>query len=68
MSHLVGTPEQVAEALETSTKSILWLKQERGLPHAYVNRKEWVVPWRALDNWLDTEVGRNALQELQTAS
>ena len=58
MSELVGTPTQVADALETSEDSILWLKQNRGLPHVYVNRKSWVVPWAALDQWLSDQASR----------
>ena len=59
MSDLVGTPEQVAEALETSRDSVLWLKRECGLPFVMVNRSMWVVPWFALNEWLATEVARN---------
>ena len=68
MSQLVGTSALVAEALETSEDSVLWLKQNAGLPHVYVNRKTWVVPWKALDDWLASEVGRNALNQLEAAS
>lgn len=68
MSQLVGTPAQVAEALETSEESVRWLKDHHGLPHVYVNKQSWVVPWKALDDWLATEVGRNALRSLEAAS
>lgn len=68
MSELVGTPTQVAEALETSEDSVLWLKQECGLPHVYVNRRSWVVPWAALHEWLTTEAARNALSAMKAAS
>lgn len=64
MSQLVGTPAQIAEALETSYDSVLWLKETAGLPFVYVNKQSWVVPWKALDDWLATEVGRNAMREL----
>lgn len=65
MSHLVGTVAQVAEALETSEDSVIRLKERAGLPHVYVNTKSWVVPWKALDEWLATEVARAALGELE---
>lgn len=68
MSDRVGTPIQVAEALETSDESVLYLKQECGLPHVYVNRKEWRVPWKALDEWLATEAAQNALRTIKAAS
>lgn len=68
MSVLVGTPVQVAEALETSEDSVLWLKQNAGLPHVYVNKQSWRVPWAALNDWLATEAARNALRELKAAS
>lgn len=68
MSDLVGTPAQVAQALECGEKSVHWLKANAGLPHVYINRKSWVVPWRALDDWLDSQTGRAALTELHTAS
>lgn len=67
MSSLVGTPTQVAEALEASEDSVLWLKQECGLPHVYVNRRSWVVPWAALHEWLATEAAQNALRSLGAA-
>lgn len=59
MSDLVGTILQVAEALETSDDSIRWLKKNAGLPHVYINRKEWVVPWFALNEWLAAQVAAN---------
>jgi len=65
MSDLVGTILQVAEALETGDDSVRWLKQNAFLPHVYVNRKEWVVPWFALHEWLTTEVAKNALAEVR---
>lgn len=68
MSALVGTRAQVAEALETTDRSVLWLKQHCGLPHVYINRKEWVVPWAALNEWLGSEVAKNALAKLEQAS
>lgn len=68
MSHIVGTPTQVAEALETSDKSVLYLKQHCGLPHVYINRNEWRVPWAALHEWLATEAAQNAMRALQAAS
>lgn len=68
MSTLVGTPAQVAEALETSEDAVLWLKQNCGLPHVYVNKKSWRVPWVALNDWLATEAARNALAQLKAAS
>ncbi len=64
MSELVGTIFQVADALETSDTCVRWLKQNAGLPHVYINRKEWVVPWFALNDWLATEVAKNALSKL----
>lgn len=68
MSHLVATRAQAAEALETSDDNLLWLKQERGLPFVYVSKTIWVVPWKQLDEWIASEVGRNALAELREAS
>lgn len=68
MSALVGTPAQVAEALETSEDSVLWLKQNGGLPFVYVNRQSWRVPWAALNDWLATESARNALLQLKAVS
>lgn len=68
MSTIVGTILQVAEALETSDDSVRWLKKNAGLPHVYINRKEWVVPWAALNEWLGTEVAKNALSQLERAS
>lgn len=65
MSAVVGTILQVAEALETSDDSVRWLKKNAGLPHVYINRKEWVVPWAALHEWLATEVAKNALTQLE---
>lgn len=65
MSNRVGTQEQVADELETSVDSVLYLKQHCGLPHVYVNRKEWRVPWAALDEWLATEAAQNALRTLE---
>lgn len=64
MSTMVGTILQVAEALETSDDSVRWLKKNAGLPHVYINRKEWVVPWKALDEWLASEAAKNALAQL----
>jgi hypothetical protein len=61
MSNVVGTRKQIAEALETGEDSVRWLKEHAGLPFVYVNRKEWVVPWAALHDWLATEVAKNAL-------
>lgn len=68
MSHLVGTIDQVAEALETSDDTVRWLKANAGLPFVMINRKEWRVPWKALEEWLASEVGRNALNNLEAAS
>jgi len=68
MSALVGTPAQVAEELETSEDSVLYLKQHCGLPHVYINRQQWRVPWAALTEWLGTEVAKNALTQLEAAS
>jgi hypothetical protein len=68
MSELVGTPAQIAEALETSEDSVLYLKQHCGLPHVYINRQQWRVPWVALTDWLTTEAARNALHNLEAAS
>ncbi len=68
MSAIVGTILQVAEALETSDDSVRWLKKNAGLPHVYINRKEWVVPWAALHEWLGTEVAKNALTQMAEAS
>lgn len=64
MSELVGTPLQVAEALEISDDNVLWLKQNAGLPYVMVGRAVWRVPWFALNEWLATEVARNALAKL----
>ena len=68
MSDIVGTRKQIAQALETGEDSVRWLKQNAGLPFVYVNRKEWVVPWAALHEWLGSEVAKNALAKLQQAS
>jgi excisionase family DNA binding protein len=59
VSDLVGTPAQVAEALETSYDSVLYLKEECRLPFVMINRQSWVVPWFALKEWLASEVAKN---------
>lgn len=66
MSTLVGTPSQVAEALETSEDSVIYLKERCGLPFVMVNRKQWRVPWRALDEWLASQAGQNAMATIGT--
>jgi len=68
MSALVGTPAQVAEELETSYDSVLYLKEQCGLPFVMINRQSWVVPWAALHEWLATEVAKNALRHLAEAA
>jgi hypothetical protein len=68
MSALVGTPTQVAEELETSYDSILYLKENCGLPYVMINRQSWVVPWFALQEWLATEVAKNALAGLHNVA
>ena len=68
MSELVGTPEQVADALEVSPESVRYLKENAGLPHVYVNRSMWRVPWFALNEWLASEAARNALGEIKESA
>lgn len=53
MSDLVGTPAQVAAALEVSEETIRELRDSgRGFPWIRISKQRWVVPWAALDNWL----------------
>lgn len=67
MSSRVGTVAQVAEELETSEATIRFLKEHRGLPHVYINRKTWVVPWKALDDWLANQA-THTIGELKVVS
>jgi hypothetical protein len=54
----------VAEALETSDESVLWLKEHCGLPYVMINRTQWRVPWKALNDWLLNEAARRILSSL----
>ena len=66
MSALVGTPAQVAQALETTEECVRWLKDECGLPFVMINRQSWRVPWNALDQWLASQAAQNAMARLNT--
>jgi hypothetical protein len=59
VSDLVGTPAQVAEALEVSEDIVRELKAAgRGFPYVPISRQRWVVPWAALHRWLEEEAAR----------
>jgi excisionase family DNA binding protein len=60
MSDLVGTPAQVADALEVSEDTVRELKATGRLPYVMISRQRWVVPWAALNRWLEDEAARNS--------
>lgn len=61
MSGRVGTPQQVADYLECDYQTVLDLKKQApGFPWVQISPQRWVVPWVALDDWLDQRTQRNA--------
>lgn len=55
MSDLVGTIAQAAERLEVSEDVVSELIQSGQLPHVRISPRRIVIPWRALDDWLDQQ-------------
>lgn len=60
MSDLVGTFSQVAERLECSEGHVRTLVKLGRLPHVKLGRRT-LIPWRALDAWLNDEANRSVL-------
>jgi hypothetical protein len=56
VSDLVATPDQVAEALHCSIDVVRDLKRDGRLPHVMLTRVMWVVPWVALQGWLEDDM------------
>lgn len=56
MSDLVGTVPQVARRLECSEFKVRELIKAGRLPHIKLGDQKIVVPWRALERWLETEL------------
>lgn len=61
MSDLVGTVAQVAERLEVDENFVRELIRKNEIPHVRLGPRKVVVPWRALDEFLD-ERARLSLQ------
>lgn len=61
MSDLVATPDEVADALQCSIDVVRDLKKDGRLPHVMLTRVMWVVPWRALRDWLYEEANASVL-------
>lgn len=55
MSDLVGTPNQVAQRLETCESRIWELINAGRIPHVRLSDRKVVIPWRLLDQWLADE-------------
>lgn len=55
MSDLVGTVAQVAKRLEVSEDTVQQLVRENRIPFVKLGPRKTVVPWRALEEWLDQE-------------
>jgi excisionase family DNA binding protein len=60
MSDLVGTVPQVAKRLECSESKIRELIKSGRLPHIKLGDQKIVVPWLALERWLDAELAEQA--------
>jgi excisionase family DNA binding protein len=55
MSDLVGTVAQVARRLECSESKVRELIRTGRMPFIRLGDQKIVVPWRALEQWLETE-------------
>lgn len=53
MSDLVGTVEQVAERLEVDANFVRDLIKRNEIPYVRLGPRKVVVPWPALERWLD---------------
>lgn len=55
MSDLVGTIAQAAERLEISEAVVEELIRAGQLPHVRISPRRIVIPWRALELWLEEQ-------------
>lgn len=67
MSDRVGTPAQVAQSLETCEDKVMELIHAGRIPHVWLGERKVVVPWAALNRWLEDEAHASTLAELRPA-
>jgi len=65
MSDYAGSPEEAARKIGASPDYVRDLIKKNEIPHVRLGPRKVVIPWRALDDWLD-ERARSSVKPTTT--